>query len=126
MAEVDNPQIQQVLSNIIENAIHAMPNGGKVCVAVEAGPFPAVGNGRMSEQGYARLAVEDQGIGIPAENLEHIFDPFFTTKDVGKGTGLGLSIAYGIVQDHGGWIEVTSTPGVGSRFLIYLPTCRDP
>ncbi|HET6324096.1 MAG TPA: HAMP domain-containing sensor histidine kinase [Planctomycetaceae bacterium] len=119
--EVDNSQIQQVLSNIIENAIHAMPKGGKVCVAVESGPFPPVGNARMSEQGYARLAIDDQGIGIPAENLEHIFDPFFTTKDVGKGTGLGLSIAYGIVQDHGGWIEVTSTPGVGSRFLIYLP-----
>jgi two-component system NtrC family sensor kinase len=121
LAEVDGPQIQQVLSNIIENAIHAMPNGGTICVRLEAGPFPAVGNLPASEQGFARLAVEDQGIGIPAENLEHIFDPFFTTKDVGKGTGLGLSIAHGIMQDHGGSIEVTSTLGVGSRFLIYLP-----
>ncbi len=67
------------------------------------------------------MSIEDQGIGIPAENLDHIFDPFFTTKEVGKGTGLGLSIAYGIVQDHGGWIEVSSQPGEGSRFLIYLP-----
>ncbi len=119
--EADGSQILQVLSNIVENAIHAMPNGGKVCLAVEAGPFPPVGNSRKCELGYARLSVEDQGIGISAENLEHIFDPFFTTKEVGKGTGLGLSIAYGIVQDHGGWIEVTSSPGVGSRFLIYLP-----
>jgi two-component system, NtrC family, sensor kinase len=126
LVEVDGPQIQQVLSNMIENAIHAMPDGGIVTVGVEAGPFPAVGDSRTAGQGYARLAVEDQGSGISAENLQHIFDPFFTTKEVGNGTGLGLSIAYGIVQDHGGWIEVSSTPGVGSRFLIYLPRAGAP
>jgi signal transduction histidine kinase len=121
LVEVDGPQIQQVLSNIIENAVHAMPSGGTVTVRVERGPFWPVGNARIGGNGCARIAIEDQGIGIPPENLEHIFDPFFTTKEVGKGTGLGLSIAYGIVQDHGGWIEVSSTPAVGSRFLIYLP-----
>jgi len=120
-ADVDGSQIQQVLSNIIENAIHAMPDGGTVTVRVEPGPFEPVGNARSTGTSCARVAIEDQGIGIPAENLEHIFDPFFTTKDVGKGTGLGLSIAFGIVQDHGGWIEVSSTPQVGTRFLIYLP-----
>jgi signal transduction histidine kinase len=121
MAEVDQSQIQQVISNIIENAIHAMPQGGMVTVRVEPGPFRPTGNSRASDQLAARVSIEDQGIGIPAENLGHIFDPFFTTKEVGKGTGLGLSIAYGIVQDHGGWIEVSSQPGEGSRFLIFLP-----
>jgi two-component system NtrC family sensor kinase len=121
MTEVDRSQIQQVISNIIENAIHAMPRGGTVTVRVEPGPFRPTGNAPASGQPAARVSIEDQGIGIPAENLEHIFDPFFTTKEVGKGTGLGLSIAYGIVQDHGGWIEVSSQPGEGSRFLIYLP-----
>jgi len=121
LAEIDGPQIQQVLSNIIENALHAMPKGGIVTVHVEAGPFRPLGDARTPGNGFTRIAVEDQGIGISPENLEHIFDPFFTTKEVGKGTGLGLSIAHGIVQDHGGWIEVTSTPGVGSQFLIYIP-----
>jgi signal transduction histidine kinase len=120
LAEIDGPQIQQVMSNLIENAFHAMPKGGTVAVRIEAGPFQSAGEACTPENGFARIAVEDQGIGIPPEHLEHIFDPFFTTKEVGKGTGLGLSIAHGIVQDHGGWIEVTSTPGVGSQFLIYF------
>jgi signal transduction histidine kinase len=120
-AEVDAPQIQQVLNNLIENAIHAMPDGGTVTIEVEPGPFRPVGAARTAADGCARIVVEDQGTGISPENLEHVFDPFFTTKEVGKGTGLGLSIAYGIVQDHGGWIEVSSTPGKGSRFAIYLP-----
>lgn len=121
MAEVDRSQIQQVISNIIENAIHAMAQGGTVTVRVEPGPFRPTATANASDQPAARVSIEDQGIGITAENLDHIFDPFFTTKEVGKGTGLGLSIAYGIVQDHGGWIEVSSRPGEGSRFLIYLP-----
>ncbi|HEV8066106.1 MAG TPA: HAMP domain-containing sensor histidine kinase [Planctomycetaceae bacterium] len=121
LAEIDGPQIQQVLSNLIENAFHAMPKGGTVAVRIEAGTFQSAGEARTPENGFARIAIEDQGIGIPPEHLEHIFDPFFTTKEVGKGTGLGLSIAHGIVQDHGGWIEVTSTPDIGSQFLIYLP-----
>jgi signal transduction histidine kinase len=67
------------------------------------------------------VAVADQGEGIAAEYLEQIFEPFFTTKDVGEGTGLGLSIAYGIVEEHGGWIEVTSELGQGSCFTVFLP-----
>jgi signal transduction histidine kinase len=125
-AEVDASQIQQVVSNMIENAIHAMPEGGTVAIRVEPGPFHSVGNSPGPACGCARITIEDQGTGIPTENLEHIFDPFFTTKDVGKGTGLGLSIAYGIVQDHGGSIEVSSTPGVGTRFFIYLPRVEIP
>jgi signal transduction histidine kinase len=65
--------------------------------------------------------VADQGQGIPPRDLPNIFDPFFTTKEVGQGTGLGLSIAYGIVEEHGGWIDVASTPGEGSTFTVFLP-----
>jgi signal transduction histidine kinase len=65
--------------------------------------------------------VADQGQGIPPQDLPNIFDPFFTTKEVGQGTGLGLSIAYGIVEEHGGWIDVASTPGEGSTFTVFLP-----
>jgi signal transduction histidine kinase len=65
--------------------------------------------------------VRDHGAGIEPDNLGHIFEPFFTTKDIGEGTGLGLSVAYGIVQDHGGWIDVKSKVGEGSMFSVYLP-----
>ena len=70
---------------------------------------------------YLCVHVEDTGPGMSPEVLEHIFEPFFTTKDVGEGTGLGLSVSYGIVSDHGGFIEVASEPGKGSRFAVCLP-----
>jgi CheY-like chemotaxis protein len=70
---------------------------------------------------WARLRVADTGIGITPEHLPHIFEPFFTTKDVGKGTGLGLATTYGIVQQHGGWIEVDSQVGRGTEFRVYFP-----
>ena len=65
--------------------------------------------------------MRDEGCGIPEENLESIFEPFFTTKDVGDGTGLGLSLAYNMIQEQGGRIEVSSEPGKGSEFRIFLP-----
>jgi signal transduction histidine kinase len=67
------------------------------------------------------IEVHDQGVGIPEENMQQLFEPFFTTKAVGAGTGLGLSIAYGIVQEHGGWIDVNSRVGEGSCFTVFLP-----
>jgi two-component system, NtrC family, sensor kinase len=70
---------------------------------------------------YVRLAVEDAGKGIDPAVLPRVFEPFFTTKDVGEGTGLGLSVSYGIIREHGGWIEVESKVGVGSRFSVFLP-----
>ncbi len=102
-------EIEQVLSNLVINALHAMPGGGVLRMAASREPK------------HACLVVEDEGSGITKENLPHIFDPFFTTKDVGAGTGLGLSVSYGIVQDHGGHIDVRSEVGKGTRFEIRLP-----
>ncbi len=81
--------------------------------------------GPQGSEPAACLDVEDEGDGIPPENLPKIFDPFFTTKDVGKGTGLGLSVSYGIVSDHGGRIQVVSAPGTGSRFSVFLPLAQE-
>jgi signal transduction histidine kinase len=119
--EVDGGQVQQVLTNLVMNALQAMKRPGTVHVRAEevrATPPAAEGG---AEADYVRLDVEDQGDGIPADVLPHVFEPFFTTKDVGEGTGLGLSVSYGLVRDHGGWIGVRSEPGRGSCFSIYLP-----
>lgn len=119
--EVDAEQIQQVLINILTNSLQAMPQGG----TVEAGisrvhTCPPEGHDG-AEGDYLCIYVRDEGQGISEEDLCHIFEPFFTTKDTGKGTGLGLSIAYGIVREHGGWIDAESEVGKGSCFRIYLP-----
>jgi signal transduction histidine kinase len=111
----DPAQIEQILANLLQNAAHAMPDGGTVRVTLTADPGAMV-----------RLTVADEGEGMPPEVAERIFEPFFTTKPVGQGTGLGLSIAYGIVRDHGGRIEVESAPGEGARFHIYLPQIDPP
>ncbi|HZN68806.1 MAG TPA: ATP-binding protein [Tepidisphaeraceae bacterium] len=102
-------KINQVIMNLIHNAIDASKENGKVVVRTSA------------VDGEARIEVADEGHGIPPEIRDRIFDPFFTTKPLGEGTGLGLSISYGIVNDHGGTIDVASTLGVGSTFTIHLP-----
>ncbi len=118
----DPGQLQQVLLNLMLNGIQAMPEGGRLvlacslCDQVET-PENVAGKNRD----WVCLQVRDQGTGIDEETLRHIFDPFFTTKDIGQGTGLGLSIAYGIVEEHGGWIAVDSKTGEGSCFSVYLP-----
>jgi signal transduction histidine kinase len=115
---VDEAQIEQVLMNLLVNGIEAMPNGGKLDVALDTEDRPEeLGRARK----YVVLSVTDTGEGIEAENLHHIFEPFFTTKDVGKGSGLGLSIAHGIVKEHDGWIDVKSQPGSGTTFMVFLP-----
>jgi signal transduction histidine kinase len=115
---LDTNQMKQVLVNLLNNAVQAMPGGG--CLTVVT---------RLTEReiegvSYPMAAVEvrDSGVGISAENLGRIFDPFFTTKEVGQGTGLGLSVSYSIVEKHNGRIEVESVPGKGSTFSVLLPT----
>lgn len=108
-ASVNRGEMQQVLSNLLTNAIHAMPKGGAIRISTTI------------EDDKTVLQVIDSGDGIPLEVLPRIFDPFFTTKDVGQGTGLGLSVVHGIVDDHGGTIEVDSEVARGTTFTIRFP-----
>jgi signal transduction histidine kinase len=110
-----------VISNLLVNAIQSMPDGGAVRVDVGRASVGRPEADDATPLSAVRVRISDEGLGIAAEDLPHVFEPFFTTKDVGSGTGLGLSIVYGILQDHGGWIEVDSEPGRGSRFTFYLP-----
>jgi two-component system NtrC family sensor kinase len=120
-APVDEGQIQQVLANLVTNALQATERGGRVAVnlAREAARPPADVGGPAGQ--YVRISVADTGAGMSPEVVARVFEPFFTTKEVGEGTGLGLSVAYGIVREHGGWIAVQSTPGAGSVFSVFLP-----
>ncbi len=114
----DFGQMQQVLINLIDNAIDASSRGQVVAISLDS---------RESTEPTAwKIRVSDQGGGIPRENLPNVFEPFFTTKEVGAGTGLGLSIAHGIVEEHGGNITVHSELGQGTRFEIELPFARNP
>jgi two-component system, NtrC family, sensor kinase len=121
VAQIDADQIQQALTNLVVNAIQAMPNGGKVRIAVCRRTASPPGQTPPRPVDCHCIEICDEGVGISPEDRQHLFEPFFTTKEVGEGTGLGLSIAYGIVREHGGWIDVASRPGEGSCFTIYLP-----
>ncbi len=113
----DAAQIQQVLTNLITNAIAAMPDGGDVTVSLnECGGDPVRGD-------RVEIQVSDSGMGIDPQDVERIFEPFYTTKDVGQGTGLGLSIAYGIVREHGGDLRFAQASGGGSQFTATFPVC---
>jgi two-component system, NtrC family, sensor kinase len=126
LVRVDTGQIQQVLMNLVTNAWQAMPTGGEVAIAVSSTTAQPPPDLASPAQRYACVSVTDQGVGIPDADLQYIFDPFFTTKEVGQGTGLGLSIAYGIVQDHGGWIDVCSQAGQGTRMSVTVPMEEEP
>jgi len=119
--DVDRNQFEQVVTNLVVNAIQSMTHEGKVVVALSEQHVRPPADIGGEEADYACVRVEDDGGGIAPEHVPHVFEPFFTTKDVGEGTGLGLSVAYGIVRDHGGWIEVKSVLGKGTEFLVYLP-----
>jgi signal transduction histidine kinase len=119
-AELDAGQIQQVFTNLVVNAVQATDRG-TVEVVVERERAMAPGDLGGAETECVSVRVRDEGSGIAPEHLPHVFEPFFTTKDVGQGTGLGLSVAYGIVREHRGWMEVQSTVGRGSEFIVYLP-----
>ena len=109
----DAAQVQQVLTNLIRNAIQAMPDGGVLTVEM------------LREQtGKVCIQITDTGVGMKSEDIDRAFEPFFTTKDVGMGTGLGLSIAYGIVSEHGGEIKIKSRLGAGTTFSVLFPPAK--
>jgi CheY-like chemotaxis protein len=121
---VDPTQIEQVLMNLCINSRDAMPTGGRLSIEtrnVEFSEEDCRQNAALEPGKFASLSVSDSGIGMSASVRERIFEPFFTTKEIGKGTGLGLATVYGIVKQHNGFIQVTSEPGQGSTFRIFLP-----
>jgi signal transduction histidine kinase len=122
--KVDPSQIDQILADLCVNARAAIAGGGKLTVGT--------GNSTFDEEycnthagfvpgEYARITVSDNGRGMDQETLAHIFEPFFTTKGIGEGTGLGLATVYGAIKQNNGFIIVTSEPGRGTTFTIYLP-----
>jgi two-component system, cell cycle sensor histidine kinase and response regulator CckA len=120
--------MEQVLMNLAVNARDAMPAGGQLVLSVDAVDVTAsdVEQRPHAIPGrFVRLRVQDTGSGIAADDLPHIFEPFFTTKDAGKGTGLGLATVFGIVEQHHGWIDVSSEIGRGTTFEIYVPALRE-
>ena len=124
----DSQQLQQVIINLAINARDAMSQGGTLHLTsrlIELKEPLASYRTAIPPGSYALLTISDEGTGIDSETLQNIFHPFFTTKEVGKGTGLGLAVAYGIVQQHKGFIRVESTPGTGTCFFIYLPITED-
>jgi signal transduction histidine kinase len=123
----DTGQIEQVLINLAANARDAMPNGGQL--TIETRPAE-IGSEYLRAHGYGKagkyilISVSDSGEGMDERTLDRIFEPFFTTKEVGKGTGLGLAIVYGSIKQHNGYINVSSEPGRGTTFTIYLPLLK--
>jgi len=117
----DVAQIQQALMNLVMNGVQASAAGSEVKVALRASAGRAPSQRERAATPHVVLEVSDRGVGIASHQLEQVFDPFFTTKAPGEGTGLGLSVAYGIAEDHGGWIEAESIPEQGSSFRLWLP-----
>ncbi len=123
----DVAQFETALMNLAINARDAMDGEGQLAISVEkVGAVPALRTQGARHGEFIAISVRDTGIGIPREHLEAIFEPFFTTKEIGKGTGLGLSQAFGFAKQSGGDIEVTSAPGKGATFTIYLPQAATP
>jgi two-component system NtrC family sensor kinase len=112
----DRQQLEQVLLNLVLNALDAMPGGGTLTITID----------RTQDRRFVAVSFRDTGAGIPEQNLGSIFDPFFTTKSKAKGTGLGLSVSLGIIKQHGGDIRVASREGEGSTFTVLLPVAMVP
>ena len=127
--EIDVGQIQQVLMNLCVNARDAMPGGGRLTIqssVIRLGESDARSQPEAKPGWFAVLTVSDTGVGMDDGVKQRIFEPFFTTKDKGKGTGLGLSMVYGVVKNHGGFVNVYSEAGQGSTFKVYLPLSGKP
>jgi PAS domain S-box-containing protein len=127
LVKADVGQLEQVMMNLAMNAQDAMPEGGTL--RVEVARFPAdEGPAALAAPigPHVRLIVSDTGSGMDEFTREHAFEPFFTSKELGKGTGLGLAMVHGIVQQHGGSVQLESEPGEGTTFTIRLPDCSEP
>ena len=127
--KMDSTQVDQLLANLCVNSRDAIDGVGNITIETRnAALSEADCAGRPGRQAgdYVLLAVKDDGCGMTKETLAHVFEPFFTTKRQGEGTGLGLATVYGIVQQNGGFIEVSSAPGEGTIFSIYLPRHASP
>ena len=120
--QADDGALHQMMTNLVVNAIHAMPAGGTIAIStafidhITPPPYVEAGPSR-----WLAIEVKDTGTGMDDATRARIFEPFFTTKPVGDGTGLGLSVTWGIVREHRGWIDVQSAPGKGATFTVYLP-----
>jgi two-component system, NtrC family, sensor kinase len=125
-AEVDPAQLEQVITNLVMNAIQAMPHGGTVNVNVRRESARPPWQVEENDSQYLCIRVEDQGEGIHPDDLPHVFEPFYTTKGIGEGTGLGLSVSYGIIEEHRGWIAVESKVHCGSVFSVFIPIQEAP
>jgi signal transduction histidine kinase len=117
----DPDEIQQVCLNLVMNAIHAMPDGGRLGIDLEYVIRRKEGLDLAPPSPYLMLAISDTGPGVPEADRARIFEAFFTTKELGEGSGLGLPVSHGIVKDHDGWMEVGDQPGGGAVFRVFLP-----
>jgi two-component system cell cycle sensor histidine kinase/response regulator CckA len=124
--EADRSQVEQVIFNLFMNALQAMPREGTLTARTENSVFEkdAYKPYRVTPGRYVKISIADTGEGMDEETQRRIFDPFFTTKDKGRGTGLGLAAVYGIVKNHGGFIDVISSRGQGTRFDVFLPASQ--
>jgi len=122
---IDVRQLEAALLNLAVNARDAMPAGGRLVLATGRRAAHEAGAENPAVDGYAHLAVQDDGIGMAEEVREHAFDPFFTTKPVGQGTGLGLSMVHGFVVQSGGHVRIDSTPGQGTVVHLFLPALAE-
>ncbi len=121
IAHIDAGKLLQVLTNLMMNAIQAMPDGGPITLSVKHEQLLEPEDRHAQTDNYVAIEIQDSGVGIAPEHLNNIFKAFFTTKRQGIGTGLGLSICHGIVREHGGFIKVESEVGRGTRFTVFLP-----
>jgi PAS domain S-box-containing protein len=125
---VDAHAVEQILLNLVNNARDAMPHGGVLrletsCTWISDAQRQVLGHGAASE--YVCLAVDDTGTGMDEVTRQRAFEPFFTTKPIGKGTGLGLATVYGLVKQHGGFVQIDSAPGAGTRLRVYFPVAEE-
>ncbi len=124
----DSASLDQVIMNLVLNSRDAMPEGGRIILSSTLAQIDSAHCRRHADAlpgQFVRLEVRDNGQGMDVRTLDRIFEPFFTTKEVGKGTGMGLATIYGVLKQHGGWVEVDSVPGEGTTFRTYFPLSHE-